>query len=385
MSDYRRQPPEHECPPRPRDPADQPHPPGVDTCKELPTTTPPTLKDPEKCAPDPACTCPRTPPADSNCLEQLIAQQGAEIAAAEKAKAFKADLEALLVKAKASGQEYTRAKYDKLVKQWLEEDLAIAELVRKVTCALECWRCVIECYICPILNDMHYAEQVLAGDGTQYTEVHNLYDLQYWRARDRDAKERTFNRIKTVLAAWEKPATTIEKALADNQTLIDAIGKLIGTDPGRAVYDVFFRLVPMHLAIAPPSNSGMTTRIAKEFTEFCTCDTGQPDDCCGPDVGELSLRQRLIGPQPYLIDPHDYFSVICCLVQNRYHPAKDALAQAEADWTAVDNLIKRYKAQVDNGLKTFEKDAKAAIPLTIDCCDYEKDGGGDTDRTQTRR
>src|SRR5690349_3543487 len=100
MSDYRRQqPPEHECPPRPRDPASQPHPPGGDTCDDLPTTTPPTLKDPEKCAPDPSCKCPRTPPVDSNCLEQLISQQGAEIAAAEKAKAFKADLEALLVKA----------------------------------------------------------------------------------------------------------------------------------------------------------------------------------------------------------------------------------------------------------------------------------------------
>jgi hypothetical protein len=98
----------------------------------------------------------------------------------------------------------------------------------------------------------------------------------------------------------------------------------------------------------------------------------------------LSLRQRLIGPQPYLIDPHLYFDVICCLVQNRYHPAKDALAQAEADWTTVDNLIKRYKAQVESGLKTFEKDAKGAIPLVVDCCDYEK-GDDDHDRTQQTR
>lgn len=384
MSDYRRQQTEHECPPRPKDPADQPHPPGVDTCKELPPTTPPTLKDPVKCLPDPACKCPRTPTTDSNCLEQLISQQGAEIAAAEKAKAFKADLEALLVKAKAAGQDYTWAKYEKLVNQWVDEDLAIAELVRKVTCALPCWRCVIECYICPLLNDMHYAEQALAGDGTQYTDAHNLYDLLYWRGRDRDAKERTFNRIKNVLAAWEKPAATIGQALTDNQALIDSIGKLVGTDPGRAVYDVFLRLVPMHLAIAPPSNSTWTTRIAREYTEFCKCDTGDPDNCCGPDVGELSLRQRLIGPQPYLIDPHLYFDVICCLVQNRYHPAKDALAQAEADWTTVDNLIKRYKAQVESGLKTFEKDAKGAIPLVVDCCDYEK-GDDDHDRTQQTR
>lgn len=389
MSDYRRQQNDHECPPRPRDPADQPNPPGGDPCAELPKTTPPKLKDPEKCPPDPNCKCPRPPTTDSNCLEELISRQSAEIAAAEKAKPFKADLEALLVKAKAAGQDYTRAKFEKLVKQWVEQDLAIAELARKVACALPCWRCVIECYICPLLNDMRYAEQALLGDGTQYTEVHNLYDLQYWHTRDKEKKERTFNRIKAVLAQWEKPAATIEKVLADNQALADAIAKLVGTDPGRAVYDLFLRLIPMHLAIAPPRDSAWTTRIPKEYTEFCECDEGTSDDCCGPDTGELSFRQRLIGPQPYLIDPKDYFTIICCLVQNRYHPAKDALAQAEADWTTVDNLIKRYRAQVDNGLKNFEKDAKGAIPLVVDCCDHEKNHDDDDDHhdrpSQTRR
>src|SRR4029079_14917965 len=105
---------------------------------------------------------------------------------------------------------------------------------------------------------------------------------------------------------------TIEKILNDNKTAIDAAGKSMASDAGKVVYDVFFRLVPMHLAIAPPAASGTTTTIGKEYTEFCKCDTGTPDDCCGPDVGEGTLRQRLIGPQPYLIDPNDYFKIICC-------------------------------------------------------------------------
>src|SRR5690349_6675418 len=101
MSQPTRQPSGHECPP-PSDPAPQPHPPGAgDTCQDLPTTTPPTLEKPEKC-PEPAdCKCPPPPGTTSTCLEDLIAAQTAQIAAADKAKAFKADLEALLAKAKA--------------------------------------------------------------------------------------------------------------------------------------------------------------------------------------------------------------------------------------------------------------------------------------------
>lgn len=383
MTDYTRPQPS-DCPPAPKNPADQPHPPGVDTCGDLPTTKPPTLDPPKECPKDESCRCKETPTSDPNCLERLIEQQAAEIAAAEKAKAFKADLEALLAKARTASQDYTRAKHDKLTKQWDEQDVTIAELIRRLVCALPCWRCVIECYICPLLNELHYAEQWLYGDGTLYSDVHNLHDLLYWHTRDKEAKERRFNRIKSVLAAWEKPAQTIEKALADNQALIDAVSKQIGTDPGKAVYDVFLRLVPLHLAIAPPSNSKWRTRIDKQYTQFCGCDTGTPDNCCGPDVGEWSLRQRLVGPQPYLIDPNDYFAVVCCLVEKRYNPAKDALGKAEADWVTVDNRIKRYKSQLDTWVKSFEKDAKGAIPAVIDCCDFEKDDRRDTPK-QTGR
>lgn len=377
-----RQPNGHDCPPTPKDPADQPNPPGEYGCPDLPTTTPPPLPKP-KCEEGP-CKCPPKSGSDSNCLETLIAAQAEEIAKADKAKAFKTDLEALLGKAKTATQDYTRAKYEKLAKQWAEEDAAIAELIRKLVCALPCWKCVIECYICPLLNELHIAEKWVYGDGTHCTDVHDLQDLLYWRTRDKEAKERTFTRIKNVLAAWEKPAATIEKALADDQALIDSASKVIGTEPSKAVYDVFLRLVPMHLAIAPPKGSAWTTKIAKEYTEFCDCDKGKPDACCGPDVGELRFRDRLIGPQPYLIDPNKYYDIICCLVLKRYSPAKDALGEAEAAWLTIDNDIKRSKALIENGLKSFEKDAKAAVPTVIDCCDHEKKDQTETPQ-QTRR
>jgi hypothetical protein len=354
-------------------------------CSPIPPTTPPTFNPPEPCPPDPTCHCPGGGGgSDANCLEKLIARQAAEIAAAAKAASFKTDLEGILAKAKLATQDYTRVKYDALVQRWVDQDAAVAELIRKLVCALPCWKCVIECHICPLLNDLHYAEQQLCGDRTQYTDVHNLYDLLYWHSRNRDAKERQFNRIQAVLGAWASPAKTIDATLGSNQALIDAASKLVGTNPAAAVYDVFLKLVPLDLAIAPQAGSKWTTRISKEFTAFCTCDEGKPDDCCGPDVGELSLRQRLIGPQPYLIDPNEYYKVICCLVEERYHPAKDAFAKADADWAAVDAQIKSLKAKIDNGIKSFEQTAKGAIPNNVDCCNYEPEGGSDAPRQTSR-
>jgi len=377
MSQYQqRQHSGHDCPPA-GDLAPLPHPPGQgDGCEDLPKTTPPTLEPPKKCPdPVPPCKCPPPPGSTSTCLEDLIAAQTAQIAEAEKAKTFKADLEALLAKAKAASQEYTHDKYDRLVKDWVKADGDIAELIRKLICAVPCWRCLIECHICPLINEMHYAEQWLYGTGALPSSAQNLYDLAYWRSRDKDAKERRFLRIKKVLEAWEKPAQTIEKVLADNQKLIDAVGKALGSaDASKAVYDVFLRLVPMHLAIAPPSGSALTTKIVKEYTQFCGCDTGTPDNCCGPDVGEWSFRPRLIGPQPYLIDPGAYFDLICCLVEKRYEPAKNALAKAEADLVTVQDQINRYKTLIDERLKTFDKDAKGAIPSNVNCCNYEPEG-----------
>lgn len=387
MSDNTRKSPGHECPPNPDDPADQPNPPGCD-CGDLPVSTPPVLNAPAACpGPDSHCKCPTPPGSNSNCLEELIAAQTAEIVLAASADALKKDLEKVLASAKAAAAKYTRDKYEQLVAEWLKQDAAIAELIRKLVCAVPCWRCIIDCYVCPLLNDLHYAEKWLYDDGTLYTNVHDLYDLQYWYTRDKGAKQRRFNRIDGVLKAWQDPATTIDKVLTSDKALIEAAGKLIGTEAGKAIYDVFLRLVPLHLAIAPPADVDTTTKIDEKFTKFCECDQGTPDYCCGPDAGEWSLRQRLVGPQPYLIDPNDYFKLICCLVEKRYLPSKNALSKADTDLTSVTNRIARYEKQLADGLNpdspdSLEKKAKAAIPSVIDCCDYEQDG--DTPPTSHR-
>ena len=48
------------------------------------------------------------------------------------------------------------------------------------------------------------------------------------------------------------------------------------------------------------------------------------------------------------------------------------MRKAEATVVGAETEIEAAQGQVDNGLKSFEKDAKGAIPSAIDCCDYEK-------------
>src|SRR5436190_18725989 len=153
MNDYKRQ-QTQDCPPA-KDPAPQPNPPGG-SCEPLPTSTPPTVPTPKACPdPDPCCKCPTTPGSDPTCLEQLIASQTNEIAAGKKAEAFKAELVQLLAKAKAANQEYTREKFDGLVKLWVDLDTDIAKFIARFVCNVSCWRCIIECYVCPLLDKLH--------------------------------------------------------------------------------------------------------------------------------------------------------------------------------------------------------------------------------------
>src|SRR5262249_24042935 len=101
MNDHTQNHPGLECPPP--EPAAQPHPPG-DNCDPFPSSTLPDPYKPQDC-PKPPCWCPEPPGKPENCLEDLIKEQTKEITRADKAKAFKADLEILLTKAKAASQE----------------------------------------------------------------------------------------------------------------------------------------------------------------------------------------------------------------------------------------------------------------------------------------
>jgi hypothetical protein len=362
--------------------APQPKDPGTD-CDGLPAPpTPPSLPDPKPCAPQ--CTCPSAPPENGSCFDPLIAQQAKEAAMGDAAKDFKKELETLLAAAKAAKADYTLDKYQDLLKRWQTEDDNLVALLKKLTCALPCWWCVVECEICPLLYSIRALERQLNGTYQPIDSADSLYDLAYWWTRERDRRQDVFSRIKAVMGAWATPNKTIDKALADNAKLISDAGNVLGPNSPTVLFDVFFRIVQLHLAIAPPASSGYTTKIEQQWVALCACDEdGTPDDCCGPNVGPLSMRARIIGPQPYLIPPDEYFPLMCCLVSTRYQPAKKALDDANSELANANAAIAKAIADIAAKQKSLPQDAKTALSKTIDCCnDYKPkpptngDGGG---------
>jgi hypothetical protein len=386
MTEYRK-PHGHDCDPT-DNPADQPKPPSDGKeCEETKPTPPPEWKDPEPCwTPDPRCKCPeeeKDPP--PKCLTDLIAEQTASSVVAQRAEEFKKVLEDILAKAQAVRQQYTRDKYDELVKEWKAQDEEFARVIRTLVCDVPCWKCVLSCYVCPLINTIYVAQKSLYDDGELYTEVHDLRDLEYWHQRNKDAKQREFDRIKGILSAWETPGDSIADVLSKNKAQIEKIKGLIPTENGKAIFEMFVVLIPTHLAIAPPAGEGTTTRIDKKYTEFCKCEDEEPKDCCGPDVGPWILRVQSIQPKPYLIDPNDYFKLICCLVTKFYSPAKKALTEAEVGLADVTARIDAAKKAYEDGLKNFAANADAAIPKVIKCGEYEKDRDEDDDQQQEQR
>ena len=376
----------HGCSPGDGGPADQPKLPEQE-CLPPDTSGEPTV--PEITGTDPCeavCTCPPPPSSGTNCFDKLIADQARAISEAERAKSFKADLEALLQKAKTAQDEYTTEKYTLLLDRWKQQDRDIAELIHRIVCAAPCWLCQVECQVCSLFNKVRDLELLLKGRADQrYDKVYSLYDKRYWQERDLELKQAAFDRVKKVLTVWEKPAADIETVLNENQKLMASV-KELASDSAKGLYDVFIRLLPLHLSIAPPASTAVTV-IDKKYTELCRCGEAEPDDCCGPDVGAQTVRMRMLERHAYLVAPTEYFPIICCLVNSRYLPAKDALAKAESDLASTVAEIKRVGDEIKARMESMEKDAKAELAKPFDCSIYtpiDKPGDcGTPDQTPT--
>jgi hypothetical protein len=297
----------------------------------------------------------------------LIKDQAGLLTEADRAKSFKEDLERIQKNVISAQQKYTVEKRKALLDKWNAADTQISDLINKVVCAVPCWECLIECRICPLLYSIQELEDRLYGTGTLTTEVYSLYDLRNWQDRNLVARKEVFDRINAVLVAWSDPAETIGKALDGNQTLIEAINKNMATDPATALYDIFMRVVPMHWAIRPRNAQ---SKIDKKYVNICNCYSLEADDCCGPDAGRLTVHWRLLGPQPYLVEVDKLFEIICCLATQRYGPAKQALAKAEAELSKTDSSIAKAKSDIESKKKSLPADFKLGLDNPPDCGKY---------------
>lgn len=342
--------------------------PGDKKCEPLKAQEAPTLKKPDEC-PQP-CDCPSLPGGQANeCFETLIAEQSKLVTQADRAKALVEELTAFQAKMASAKTEYTQARYKDLKKLWEDQDKLIADFTDKVKCSVSCWECLLECHLCPQLTGIRRLEDRLHGTGELTDKVYSLLDLQFWHQRNVKQMQARVDRIKGMLEAWETPSATLGDALESNGKLIADLPAVFAADPAKAIYDTFMTLLPRHWAIRPRD---ATSKIKDLFIKICKCDEGMPDACCGPDVGVVTLRERLLKPLPYIVDPAKFSEIICCLLTERLTPASDQLATAQANLAATTSEIEQTKKLIEDKTAAIEAGFKAELGNPIDCSHYKE-------------
>ena len=389
-------------------------------CEDLPKP-PDAPKVPVRDPCTPHCKCPPDPSGPpTSCFDDVIRDQNSIVKKAERAKELVEALTGIQAKVTSAQADYTQDRYDGLNKTWVEQDKSLAELIRKVVCAVPCWECLLECRLCNQLTKIRTLEERLNGPSDLVegmglpAEASSLYDLKCWHERNVANLKARVARITGVLAAWEKPSDTLGDVLDKNGKLLEDTSAIVATDPLKAVFALFMTLLPRHWAIRPDDPDSTIDRKyiricecreetsserpeakaygKREYTGYrsnaepggggdsetkpnekkCKCDEGIPDDCCGPDAGILNMRQRLIGPLPYLVDPKKFPDVICCLTKNRLTPASDLLAAAEAELAAVTTEIEQAKKTLaETTASVIEAAFRAGLPTPFDCKPYK--------------
>lgn len=386
-------------------------------CEKLPD--PPKVPEiPERGKCPQTCDCPSPPGGEpQTCLDDLIRKQNIIVKQAERAKAFADELTEIQNKVKSAQADYTQARFSDLRKLWKDQDGLIVELIRKLVCAVDCWECLLACRLCNQLSDIRRLEDRLngapgddvTGTGPLTKDVHSLFDLQAWHERNVAQMAARMKRITDVMGAWDKPSGTLGDVLEKNGNLIKESQNLLASDSAKVVFDVFMTLIPRHWAIRPRDQgaqsewkSGIDMKYVTicecpqdddqqscndgddDDGEKCQCDEGMPDDCCGPDVGILSLRQRLVGVLPYIVDPAKFPALICCLTNFRLSPASDQLAQAQAYLAATTAEIELVRKQIDDKKAAIEASFRDSLANPIDCTKYKKKPPPTTSTTSDR-
>ena len=96
-------------------------------------------------------------------------------------------------------------------------------------------------------------------------------------------------------------------------------------------------------------------------------------------VASKRARLRLVGPQPYLVEPDKYLEVIRCVATERYLPAKDLLAAAQVEVANTKDEIERLEKLIKERIESIEKDFKAELGTPIDCTRYRRKARSDDD------
>jgi chromosome segregation ATPase len=291
--------------------------------------------------------------ATNESIETEIDKISGQLAVAERLKEYKATLEALLQKTKSAMEDYPVKKYTDLLKRWQDQDRSLKDLLAKLQCSITNWDDLLRQGVAPLFADIAALKGDLrmapegaepapgTGDGLYARRERQQLRLAHLQAR--------YEKARLDLAAWEKPAPTLEKILNENDKLAADIKKTMGQPEAPALlYDMFFKLLPMHYLVAPPE--AWSTRVnAKEFVIGCAGAQAWKD------------LKEMLGPQPMLIEPAKYLDHIVEGPLKEYNTAKTRLADAAGDLQKTQDEIKRAEKSLDEKRKTLDKAARAAL------------------------
>ena len=286
-------------------------------------------------------------------IETEIDNLSGKLAEAERLKEYKATLEALLQKANSAVEDYPATKYAILLKRWQDQDQGLGDLVDKVKCTMPNWKALLHDAVAPLFATIADLKADLRLAPERPEPPADAYDGLYAR-RERQQlilahRQAEYDQARLALAAWEKPAPTLEKILNDNDKLAADIKKALGQPAAPALlYDLFFKLLPLHCLVAPPAVQSPCADARQYVTDA---------------AGEAAWGELIdtLGPQPMLVEPAHYLATITGAPLAEYNAAKAALADAAGALQKTLDEIKRAEKSLDEKRKALEKTARAAL------------------------
>lgn len=285
-------------------------------------------------------------------IDKEIDKISDELAAAERRREYKATLEALLQKAKSAMEAYP-GKYPELLQRWQDQDRSLKDLLAKIQCSIPKWEDLLRRSVAPLLKDIADLKDELgaAPEGAEPGECppEGLYARRERQQLRLAILQARGEKARLKLAAWDKPAAALEKILAENDKLAADFRKTIGLPEAPALlFDVFFKLLPMHYLVAP--TEAKSTRLNAEEIVVRIA-----DERAWTDLTEL------LGPQPTLIEPGKYLDHIVADPFNEYNATKTRLADAAGELQHTQDEIKRAEKALDERRKSLGKAARQAL------------------------
>lgn len=267
---------------------------------------------------------------------------------------LKTELEAFEKKKKAVTDGYSQ-KYPALREKWRLQNAQIELLHRNLTCLFNDGRWkghITEC-ICPKLAKIADQDDLLTKRRKSF-----LGELEYKRDRTKAVAEADKLHLDALIANQSQ----VEAALAANDKLIAEIKQLLqGDDSAVAIYVFWFKLLPMHVQLAPKDLLNCLD-FAKDQAPGDLCPPKRPEGTASAPTDETGTL--VLHPVPWLVDPKAYPGEIDC-AWTVYHTSKKTQGDAEAAYNKKPDDLASMTKTLDEWRKAFDGEVRECLK-TVD-------------------